>query len=123
MEKDLSKIGENLAATYLISKKYNILLQNFHTQYGEIDIISEHNNTLIFVEVKTRSSSLKNAFNSVSYAKQKRISQTASIFLSKFPQYEDYQTRFDVIAILFHPQNNNFTLKHLKNAFSPPPLF
>ena len=119
MIKKLSEMGEDLAVTYLISNHYNIIARNFYSQYGEIDIISEYENTLIFIEVKTRSSSFEIAFNSVSFLKQKKISRTASLFLSKYPKYDNYVTRFDVIAILFYPQSNSYSLKHLKNAFEP----
>jgi len=119
MEKNLSEIGEEIAATYLMNNNYKIISRNLHSQYGEIDIIALKNKTLVFVEVKARSSSFNNAFNSVSISKQKKISKTASIFLSKFPKYEDLLIRFDVIAILRSTKTDEYRLKHLKNAFEP----
>ena len=119
MEKKLSEIGEETAVTYLINNNYKIIARNFHSQYGEIDIVSLKNKTLVFVEVKARSSSFDNAFNSVSISKQKKISKTASIFLSKFPEYENFLICFDVIAILRSAKTDEYQLKHLKNAFEP----
>ena len=54
---ELGKIGEKLAAEYLINKGYEILAQNFYFDKAEIDIIAKKdNNTLVVVEVKTRNS-------------------------------------------------------------------
>ena len=52
----LGRFGENTAKSFLIRKGYEIIDLNFHTPYGEIDIICKHNDQLIFVEVKTRKS-------------------------------------------------------------------
>lgn len=49
-------LGENAACSYLTRKGYKIIERNFRKGYGEIDIIALYSNTLIFVEVKTRSS-------------------------------------------------------------------
>lgn len=109
--------GEKKAKEFLISNKHKIINTNFHSPYGEIDIISLDNGTLVFIEVKTRSSNLDSALNSISISKRKKISKTASYFLSKNHQYEHLYTRFDVIIILTH--DNHITLKHIKEAFNP----
>lgn len=51
----LGKIGEEKAARYLVSIGFSLLSRNFRTPHGEIDIIARDQNTLVFVEVKTRS--------------------------------------------------------------------
>ena len=53
---ELGKIGEKLAADYLLSKGYEIVCKNYFYQKAEIDIIAKHNNMMICVEVKTRKS-------------------------------------------------------------------
>lgn len=108
--------GEKQARDYLISNHYKILASNYHSPYGEIDIIAIDNTTLVFIEVKTRSSHLDDALNSISVSKRKKIAKTASYYLSKNPQYEDMFTRFDVIAIITH--QNVISLKHIKEAFT-----
>lgn len=57
MEKSIvGKKGEDLACSYLENLHYQILERNFHTRFGEIDIIAREKKALIFVEVKTRRS-------------------------------------------------------------------
>lgn len=113
----LGKLGESLASDYLKAKGYNILKTNYFSNYGEIDIIVQIHRIIIFVEIKTRSSNIDTCLNSVSKRKQKKIIRTALIFIEENPQYEDFQFRFDVIAIAI--KNNSRKLLHLKDAFSP----
>ena len=113
----LSSIGEDLAINYLINNGLEIISRNYHSAYGEIDIIAVQEDTVIFVEVKTRSSNLQNAFNSVSKQKQNKIIKTAQIFLSKNQKFENLYTRFDVIAIIKNKYGYN--IKHLIDAFVP----
>lgn len=56
MRHSLGKLGEDFAASYLVSKGHKILKRNYSSRFGEIDIISLRNKELFFVEVKTRSS-------------------------------------------------------------------
>ena len=113
--KRLGKSGEDLATDFLISNGYTIITRNYHSAYGEIDVIALREDTVVFIEVKTRSSNHQAALNSVSAAKQKKLVNTASIFLSQNPSYELLPTRFDVITIIH--KNNNQQLHHLKDAF------
>ena len=113
--KQIGQYGEKQAKEFLISNNYRILETNFHSPYGEIDIIAEDLNTLVFIEVKTRSTGLDTALNSISISKRKKISKTASYFLSKNPTFDDMFTRFDVIIILMN--RDQTSLKHIKEAF------
>jgi len=115
--KQIGSKGEKLAREFLLANNYQIIKTNFHSPYGEIDIIAIDKDTLVFIEVKTRSSNLDSALNSISKSKRKKISRTASLFLSKNSSLEDMFTRFDVIVIL--KNKNNTSLKHIKEAFVP----
>jgi len=115
--KETGSKGEELAREFLISNNYQIIKTNFHSPYGEIDIIAKDNGTLVFIEVKTRSSNLDSALNSISISKRKKISKTASLFLSAHRPLEDMFTRFDVIIIL--KSKTHTSLKHIKEAFVP----
>ncbi len=55
MNKHLGQLGETLAAEFLISQGYKVLARNYRNRFGEIDIIASHQGTIVFVEVKTRS--------------------------------------------------------------------
>ncbi|MCD4817642.1 MAG: YraN family protein [Candidatus Cloacimonetes bacterium] len=116
----LAKNGESQAASYLISVGYEIISKNYFSAYGEIDIIASKDKILSFIEVKTRNKkniSFDQALNSVTRSKQKKIKNTADIFLSNYDHYSSYYTRFDVIILLFDYHSKEFDLKHLKDAF------
>jgi putative endonuclease len=113
----LGRIGEQLAATFLISNKYKILEKNYHCRFGEIDLIAFFDRTIIFVEVKLRSSTMDSAVSSVSVSKQKKLTKTAQEYIAHHPELEKYPIRFDIIAIL--KQKNSYQLKHFPDAFLP----
>ncbi|MEA2097221.1 MAG: YraN family protein [Candidatus Cloacimonadota bacterium] len=115
--KRIGSKGEKQAKDFLISNNYEIIKTNFHSPYGEIDIIAQDGEILVFIEVKTRSSDLDSALNSISISKRKKISKTASYFLSKNDTFYDMFTRFDVIVIL--NSRTHTSLKHIKEAFVP----
>ena len=117
MVKKIGKTGEKLALTYLINKGYQILEHNYFSKFGEVDIIASTENTIVFVEVKTRNSTVINALSSISVKKQKKISRTALNYIANNQKYNNKLTRFDVIAII--KKNSNWQIEHIENAFSP----
>ena len=110
--------GEAQAAQYLRKKHYKLLAAGYHSRFGEIDLIVENKQFLVFVEVKVRKSDgFAKAFEYVDRRKQDRIRMTASMYLSENPTL--LQPRFDVIEIYApdgvrtaHPQIN-----HMEDAF------
>jgi putative endonuclease len=109
------KNNESLAAIYLKRQGYRILEQNYRTRTGEIDIIARDNETIAFIEVKSRSSV---AFGNPKYAitlqKQRKISKVALHYL-KTTHQSHVRARFDVVAILSNSGQN--TIELIKNAF------
>ena len=110
--------GESLAADYLLKKRYKIAAAQYHSRFGEIDLIAYNKKYIVFVEVKLRKSDrFARAAEFVDYAKQKRIRTTASYYLAEYET--DLQPRFDVIEI-YAPQGTE-TLQpeiiHLEDAF------
>ena len=75
-------IGESLAEGYLIDKGYKILARNYKNKIGEIDIIAQENDRIIFVEVKSRASA-KFGYprEAVNYYKQQKIRRVAEVYL------------------------------------------
>jgi len=92
--------GEALAARLLRKKGYKILVTNYRTRMGEIDIIARHRDTIVFIEVKARHSI---HFGSPKWAvtpqKQRKISMVALYYLKTTGQSRS-KARFDVVAIL-----------------------
>jgi len=112
------KRGEKAAESYLKKQGYRILKKNYRTRVGEIDIIAEHNNVLVFIEVKSRTdATLEHPFMAVTPRKQKKIAQTASCFLVQ-NKVGDREIRFDVVSVL--PDNENsdsLQVEVLQDAF------
>ena len=115
--KELGIFGEEHAALYLEDLGYRILTRNYRSRYGEIDIIAEKDETLVFIEVKARRSYLYGEpKDSIHIRKQKKLIQTAMIFLQE-NEWEDHDCRFDVIEVTFLP-NGSIRPYHIENAFS-----
>lgn len=108
--------GEDFAAEYMKAQGYEILRRNYHSRFGEIDIIARSSRYLVFTEVKTRESgSLVNPLEAVTPAKQKKIVRTALCYLQAFPA--DLQPRFDVAAVLTE-RGKPVSVSYLPDAFS-----
>lgn len=91
--------GEVLAARFLREKGYTVVSSNFRCRQGEIDIIATRGDYIVFVEVKTRQEDAMYApREAVTAAKQRRLLQTAAIYLSRFST--DLQPRFDVVEVI-----------------------
>jgi putative endonuclease len=112
--------GETLAAGFLENSGFKLICRNYHSAYGEIDIIALDDNELVFVEVKTRTgSTFRIAEDSVSLKKQQKLTLTAMKFLEERHDFGNMTCRFDVISILYCSQQDTYNIKHLKNAFLP----
>ena len=92
--------AEDAAAIFMQQQGYQLVVQNYHSRLGEIDLIVQRGSQLVFVEVRQRKANgLVSALESISVAKQRKIAKTAMIFLQQHAQYHDCDCRFDVIAI------------------------
>ena len=114
---EVAKIGEELAAAHLKKKGYHILVQNYRALRGEIDLVAQDGNRIVFVEVKTRRS-LKFGLpqEAVTPRKQQQISKIALAYLQE-RDLLNAPCRFDVIAIRLSSQLKLLHLEHIKNAF------
>ncbi len=114
-KEELGRKGEDRALRFLKKKGYRIIEQNYVCKMGEMDIIAKEKDTLVFVEVKTRTSI---AFGppqlAVTPFKQRQLSKVALHFL-KEKKLEDIKARFDVVAILLPPEEEKIEL--IRNAF------
>ena len=108
--------GELRAAEYLQNKGFYILERNYRTRRGEIDLICADDRYLVFVEVKTRSStSFGMPCEAVTYGKQQKLILTARQWLQEHPT--ELQPRFDVVEILVSPNHTTCRMHHIPNAF------
>ena len=94
------KQAEKFAKQYLKDNGICCIAENYHCKYGEIDLIAEDNNTLVFVEVRYRSSAqFGSALASVTEAKQKKLRLTAQHCITQNNIGDSRPMRFDVIGI------------------------
>ena len=108
----ICSIKEDAAVNYLANLGHTILTRNFWTKYGEIDIISEFSDTIVFTEVKYRDNiSYGYPEEAVTLKKQHSIQSAALFYISKNKLSLDKPYRFDVIVII---KDN---IKHIENAF------
>lgn len=97
----LGQQGETLACRYLSRHGYRVIVKNYRTKLGEIDIIAEEKGTLVFVEVKTRRGhQCGHPFEAVTPTKCRQISKVALQYLAETGR-EGQAARFDVVAISF----------------------
>lgn len=113
----LGKAGEKIAYEYLKKNNFSVVTQNWRSgKYGEIDIVAKDNGTkeLVFIEVKSRATSLNDAKELVTKKKQMQLYKLAKSYLHLF-NAENSACRFDVIAIKISERGK--AIEHIKNAF------
>lgn len=116
MDKRLTgALGERFAANWYIQNGYKLLALNYQTRFGEIDVILQKKNLIIFSEVKTRKNNkFYEAKEAVTYSKQQKIKTVASQYLA-IHNMDDVEVRFDVVEIYTDENMNKINV--IKNAF------
>lgn len=117
----IGAFGEAAACNYLLEKHYRIIEKNFRIgKLGELDIIASTQNTLCFIEVKSRKSiAFGTPAESVNFSKMRTIRRLASIYLSNLKK-QDCSIRFDVIEVMLEENKGVLQVKeilHIENAF------
>lgn len=113
----LGKRGEELAARFLIKKGLKIFERNFHTRWGELDIVAEEGGTVVFAEVKARSNvHFARPEVSVTHTKQQHLRKAAELWLLENYPNELPPCRFDVISIVLGDDGEE-TIEHFPDAF------
>ena len=111
---DLGKQGEDAAARLLQSKGHHIVERNWKLFGYEIDIVSEHEDFIVFTEVKTRSGMRwGNPEEAVGKGRMKRLIVAADIYLKG--KKIDKPARFDIVAVVW--DGKQFHLDHFEDAF------
>jgi putative endonuclease len=110
--------AEDAAVSFLESQGLAILLRNFRRRAGELDIVAREGDTLIIVEVRTRSSDqFGGAAASVDFRKQRRLLRAAAQLLQNRPDLGKLKVRFDVIVVR-QPLSARPRLEWIKHAFA-----
>ena len=111
----LGDFGEAAAAQALQERGYRIVAQNHRCRRGEVDLVAEHGDLLVFVEVRTRATA---AFGgpeeTVDAGKRRRVIAAARDFLARW-RGPERGVRFDVVAVVGGPAAPQLT--HFENAF------
>lgn len=110
---EIGKIGEDAVSLYLERTNHIVLERNYRNRFGEIDIIFVDGNTLVFGEVKTRTS---NKFGepreAVDKRKMNKILAVAKAYISN-KRIVNVDIRFDVFEVMYHQRK----IKHIKDAY------
>lgn len=114
---ELGKLGENAATDFLKAHGYTILERNWTEDRFEIDIIAENEESIVFVEVKTRTSTQwGRPSDFIGRAKIKRIVEAADLYIKLHDI--DKSARFDIISSVWN--NGKFEIEHIDDAFLSP---
>ena len=114
----LGAFGERLAAAHLEAKGYRIRARNYRCREGEIDIVAQDGETLVFVEVRTRrGDALGGPAESVTAIKEARLVAAAMAYVQALPQAPADQ-RIDVVAVQLSPDGRLLAVDHIEGAVS-----
>jgi putative endonuclease len=109
-------LWEKIAEDFLGARGLRLIQRNFSCRFGEIDLVMEDGDTVVFIEVKYRGSrSHGSGANAVDIHKQQRISRTAAFYLAVNPARAEQFCRFDVVSI--DPSTDEQEINWIKNAF------
>ena len=116
--KELGDIGEELARKFLKKKGYRIRETNFRCREGEIDIIAEQKGYLVFIEVRTKtSSSFGSPEESVTSAKKEKLIASALAYMSSHKDLPD-NWRIDFVGIEMDQKGKATRIELIQNAVS-----
>lgn len=114
--RDLGRRGEALAARRLAEAGYRILARNYRCSSGEVDLVAQDGDCLVFVEVRTRHGDLWGTpEESVTKAKQARLVKVAQSYLAEHEAW-DVDWRIDVVAVDIDPRGLVRRLSIVRNA-------
>ena len=111
----LGQAGEGIARRYLEERGYALLEANYRCRWGEVDLVMEHEGSVVFVEVRTkRSSAFGTPEESVTAGKRKRLTATAYTYLQEHEL--DVPFHIDLVAIALNTRGVVQRVTHLENV-------
>ncbi len=116
-KRKLGDAGEEIALRYLKKQGYRILSRNYQKPWGEIDIVAQLKNTIVFVEVKSREKSRTVVPEAnMTFFKQKRLIRAAQTYLLEKKISSETPWQIDVVAVDLDIKTRRANLRHLPNA-------
>ena len=116
---EVGRRGEDEAAKYLRSLGYRIVGRRERVLRGDIDIVALDGRTVVFVEVRSRTSTTHgHPAETVGYGKQRRMAELATAYIRRH-RLEDCSVRLDVVAVTFAGAGRP-VVEHYQNAFDSP---
>ncbi|MBI4034969.1 MAG: YraN family protein [Candidatus Chisholmbacteria bacterium] len=115
------KIGESLAESFLRKKGYKILQRNWRTKWGELDLVVQDGDTVVFVEVKTkRGDWFGTPEEMVNRRKIEKVRRMAEVYLARAdrkPEQARFTARVDVVAIVLGRGDQVVRMEHYENVY------
>lgn len=117
-KRDLGRQGEEIAEQFLQARRYVLVERNYRCLYGEIDLVMQDRETLVFVEVRSHTgSTFGDPLESVTLRKQRQIAKAASHYVLRH-KIENRPLRFDVIGVQW--EHGAARVTHVPGAFDWP---
>lgn len=113
----MGRIAEEAAAKYLTLQGYVILERNYRTSKGEMDIIAEHQDCLVFIEVRSRQDSRFGLpQETVNITKRLKLRKLATYYLRETGSWNK-PCRFDVVGVLLDEKKGVRSIELIRDAF------
>lgn len=116
-KKETGNWGERIAVDLYTSRGYGIVQTQWHMGHYEIDLVAQKGETIVFVEVKTRTSADADPIDAVDKRKRAHMCASADAYLRHYDIPFDF--RFDIVGITGTPES--YTVEHIPDAFMPAP--
>lgn len=115
-KQNVGKLGEDIAVKYLENHSYSILERNYRKPWGEIDIVAQQSQELVFIEVKTQNQKFEwRPEENVTRHKKHQLSRIIATYLKEHRTPESQEWRIDVLAITLDFQTKNAQIGHIQN--------
>jgi putative endonuclease len=116
--KHLGRLGERLAAEHFSRLGYDVLAQNHHTRFGELDLVLSDGETLVFCEVKTRRLGSGEPWDNLHEGKRSQVRRMAAAWLTEVTDRPWFaELRFDAVGVVIDSNDGLVRLDHLEAAF------
>ncbi len=115
-KQNTGQLGEDIAVKYLEKHGYKILGRNYRKPWGEIDIVAQQSNELVFIEVKTQNKEFEwRPEENITRHKKHQLSRIVTTYLKSNKIPEDKNWRVDVLAITLDFKTKNTQIEHIQN--------